>query len=187
MHYQNLQEFTMPDGFRGRSSVIVIIWWAVQSTLFAWSPQPFFGWRNFLLRLFGAKIGRGVKIRPTTRITYPWKLKIGDHCWVGDYCQLYNLDRIELGNHVALAHKVYLCTGSHDKEDRRFQIQSRPVYIEDEVWLTNDVFVGPGVTVGKGVVVGARSTVLKDLPEGMICFGYPAKPVKKRKMTSKNE
>ena len=70
----------------------------------------------------------------------------------------------------------------HDYTDIRFSIYAKEITIEDEVWLPNDVFVGPGVTVGKGVVVGARSTVLDDLPEGMICYGYPAKPIKPREI-----
>ncbi len=178
--YQDLMSFTLPKKFRERNALIVILWWTIQSTMFAWSPQPFFGWRILILRLFGAKIGNNVKIRPTTRITYPWKLKIGNNCWIGDNCDLYNLGDIEIGNNVALAHRVYLCTGNHDYTKTTFDILAEPIKIEDEVWLTNDVFVGPGVSVGKGCVIGVRSTVLNNMPEGMICYGYPAKPVRKR-------
>ena len=92
--YQDLSRFRMPPGFRGRSAVTVQIWWIVQDTLFRWSPQVFYGWRNFLLRLFGAKIGTKVQIRSTTRVTYPWKLTIGDYVWVGDDCVFYNLGEI---------------------------------------------------------------------------------------------
>jgi putative colanic acid biosynthesis acetyltransferase WcaF len=180
--YQDLSMFKVSDEFRGRSKWFVQLWWMVQSTFFALSPQFLYEWRSFLLRLFGAKIGNGVKIRPTTRITYPWNLEIGDHCWVGDDCTIYNLGKIKFGNNVALAHKVYLCTGMHDYQDINFRIYAKDIFIEDEVWLPNDVFVGPGVTIKRGVVVGARSTVLNDLPEGMICYGNPAKPVKPRVM-----
>ena len=81
---QDLSLFRNPPGFRGRSAVVVQLWWLVQSTLFAWSPQFMFGWRAWLLRRFGAKIGKGVKLRPGVRVTYPWKLTIGDHCWFGE-------------------------------------------------------------------------------------------------------
>lgn len=178
--YQDLTRFTMPAGFRGRSAVICQLWWLVQDTVFRWSPQFLFGFRAWLLRLFGARIGVDVRIRPTTRVTYPWKLTIGNHVWVGDDCVFYNLGEIVLGNHVALAHDVYLCTGLHDYTKIEFPIGAKAIVLEDEVWLPNDVFVGPGVTIGRGTLVGARSTVLNDLPPGMICYGYPAKPVKPR-------
>ncbi|EKD88191.1 MAG: hypothetical protein ACD_35C00013G0002 [uncultured bacterium] len=180
--YQDLSKFVVPNEFRGRSKVIVQLWWIVQATFFRISPQFLYEWRNIILRSFGAKIGKGVKIRPTTKITYPWNLEVGNHSWIGDDCTIYNLGKIRIGNHVALAHQVYLCTGMHDYTDIRFSIYAKEITIEDEVWLPNDVFIGPGVTIGKGVVVGARSTVLDDLPEGMICYGYPAKPIKPREI-----
>lgn len=180
MVYQNLQSFKVPPSFRGRSKYVVQLWWIVNATLFRWSPQFLFGWRRFLLRVFGADIGKGVRIRSSVRITYPWKLSIGPHSWVGDDCVLYNLGRITIGKHVALAHKVYLNTGGHAYEKSTFDIFSKPVVIADECWLTNDVYVAPGVTIGKGSIVAARSTVLHDMPEGKVCIGTPAKPVKDR-------
>jgi putative colanic acid biosynthesis acetyltransferase WcaF len=182
--YQDLGRFSMPPGFRGRPAVIVQLWWLVQATLFAWSPQVFYSWRSFLLRLFGANIGKGVRIRPTARITYPWKLIIGDYSWIGDDAVIYNLADVIIGAHVALAHRVYLCTGMHEISRATFDIYALPVVLEDQVWLPNDVFVAPGVTIGRGAVIGARSTVLTDMPAGMVCVGYPAKPIRAR-LTSK--
>lgn len=121
-----------------------------------------------------------MRLRSTVRVTYPWKLTIGSNVWVGDNCVLYNLGQITLGSNVALGHSVYLCTGSHDYTSLDFPIEAFPIHVEDEVWLANDVFVGPGVTVGRGAVVGARSTALRDLPSGMICYGSPAKPARPR-------
>ena len=172
----------MPSDFRGRSAIVVQIWWIVQDTLFRMSPQVCYRWRNLLLRIFGARIGKKVQIRSTTRVTYPWKVTIGDYVWVGDDCVFYSLDEIVVGSHVAIAHDVYFCTGIHDYQELTFCILRKPIYIEDEVWIPNDVFVGPGVTIGNGSVVGARSTVLHDLPPGMVCFGNPARPVKSRVM-----
>lgn len=182
MKYQDLSSFSLPKGFRGKCSLYIQLWWFVQSTLFALSPQILYGWRRFLLRLFGAKVGKKVLIRPSVKITYPWKVKIGDYSWIGDNCDLYSLGDIIIGNNVALAHNVYLCTGTHDFNSPTFDILAFPIIIEDEVWLPNDVFIGPGVTVHKGCVVGARSSVWEDLPEGMICYGNPAKPIKKREI-----
>ena len=183
-HFQNLKLVRVPPTFRGRPAWFVQLWWVVQDTLFRWSPQVCFSWRSFLLRLFGAQLGKNVRIRPTARVTYPWKLSIGDEVWIGDDCVLYNLGEIKLGSNVALAHGVYLCTGMHDYTRVEFPILAYPIRVEDEVWLTNDVFIAPGVTIGRGVVVGARSTVLHSLPPGMVCFGSPAVPVKPRMMAS---
>jgi putative colanic acid biosynthesis acetyltransferase WcaF len=81
---QNLARFRMPPGFRGRSAAAVQLWWLAQSTLFHWSPQFAYGFRRWLLRCFGARVGKGVVIRPSVTITYPWKVSIGDHAWIGD-------------------------------------------------------------------------------------------------------
>jgi putative colanic acid biosynthesis acetyltransferase WcaF len=180
MIYQNLKSFKMPASFRGRSKYIVQLWWITNATLFSWSPQVLFGWRRFLLRCFGAEIGEKVLIRSSVKITYPWKLKIGDYSWIGDDCVLYNLGQITIGNNVALAHKVYLNTGGHEYDKPTFDIFAKPVIIEDECWLTNDVYIAPGVTIAKGAIIAARSTVLKNVKEGTINAGTPSKPIKDR-------
>ncbi len=178
--FQRLDLFRLPSHFRGRSAAIVQLWWLVQSTLFAWSPQFLYGWRRFLLRLFGAKIGKKVLIRPSARITYPWKLSVGDYSWIGDNVELYTLGEIEIGAHVVISQRSYLCTGSHDFTKISFDIYARPIVVHDQVWIASDVFVMPGVSIGLGCVVGGRSTVFQDLPAGKICFGNPATPVKDR-------
>jgi putative colanic acid biosynthesis acetyltransferase WcaF len=180
MNYQRLDQFTLPDNFRGRSAVIVQLWWLVESTIFAWSPQFMYGWRCFLLRLFGAKIGQNVLIRPTARVTYPWKVSIGDHTWIGDDVGLYSLGAIEIGAHTVISQRSYLCTGSHDYSKVSFDIYAKPIRIGSQVWVASDVFIAPGVTIGDGTVVGVCSTVLHDLPEGKICYGNPAQPIKDR-------
>jgi putative colanic acid biosynthesis acetyltransferase WcaF len=180
MKYQDLSKFSVPADFRGKSKVTVQLWWIIESTLFSWSPQVLYGWRRFLLRFFGAKIGKNVLIRSSVKITYPWNLEIGDNSWIGDDCVLYNLGKIKIGKHVALAHKVYVNTGGHDYKRVTFDIFSKPVSIEDECWITNDVYIAPGITVGRGTIIGARSTVLKSMPSGKICVGTPAIPIKNR-------
>jgi putative colanic acid biosynthesis acetyltransferase WcaF len=182
--YQDLSIFTVPASFRGKSKLSVQLWWIVQETLFAWSPQIFYQWRVMLLRLFGAKIGKHVKIRSSVTVTYPWLVSIGDYSWIGDDCVLYSLGNISIGKHVALAHQVYVNTGGHEYRKKTFDIFSKPVLIEDECWITNDVYIAPGVTIGKGTIVSARSSVFKDLPAGKVCVGTPAKPIKDREMYS---
>ncbi|MFT2090322.1 putative colanic acid biosynthesis acetyltransferase [Paraglaciecola sp. 2405UD69-4] len=179
-NYQNLKQFSLPTGFRGRGAFVVQLWWIVQGTLFACSPQFAYGWRRFLLRCFGAKIGCNVIIRPSVKVTYPWKLVIEDNSWIGDYVELYTLGEITIGENAVVSQKSYLCTGSHDYKSELFDIFALPIVVEAQAWVASDVFIGPGVTIGKGAVIAARSSVYKDMQAGMICKGNPAKPIKQR-------
>jgi len=182
--YQDLSRFRVPAGFRGRGPVTVQLWWLIQATLFRLSPQICYGWRRFLLRLFGAHVGRGVLIRPSAEITYPWKVWIGDHSWIGDGAKLYSLADIRIGLNSVVSQHAYLCTGSHDASSVTFDLRALPITIGTECWIASDVFVALGVNIGDGTVVGARSTVFQDLPKGMICYGNPAKPVRRRKIAN---
>lgn len=177
---QQLNSFRLPPGFRGRSAMDVQLWWIVQATLFACSPQFMYGWRNWLLRLFGAKIGVGVIVRPSAKITYPWKVSIGDHSMIGDEVVLYSLGEIEIGENAVISQRSYLCAASHDYTKPDFPIYAKKVCIGAQVWVATDVFVAPGVTIGEGSVVGARSSVFHNLPPMMVCVGSPAKPIKPR-------
>jgi putative colanic acid biosynthesis acetyltransferase WcaF len=185
--YQNLAKFKLPEGFRGRSAIIVQLWWLVEATLFRASPQIFYGWRRFLLRLFGAKIGRGVLIRPSASITYPWKIAIGDSTWIGDHTVLYSLGPIDIGANVVISQNSYICAAQHDPESIGFDMVAKLISIGSECWLASDVFVAPGVSIGEGAVVGVRSSVFHDLPGGMIYFGTPARPVRRRRRSKKRK
>ena len=178
--YQELSRFSLPQGFAGRSIFIILLWSAVQKTLFALSPQFFYRWRRFLLRLFGAEIGSGVIIRPSVKITYPWKLKVGDYSWIGDDVNLYTIGNISIGSNSVVSQKSYLCAGGHDYKTAHFDTFTGDIIIGNKVWVATDVFVAPGVSINDGVIVGARSSVFKDLPENMVCFGNPARAVKSR-------
>jgi putative colanic acid biosynthesis acetyltransferase WcaF len=177
---QDLRTFKLPPNFRGRSGITVQLWWLVQATLFRGSPQLLYGFRRWLLRLFGAQIGEGVLLRPSVKIPYPWKLSIGDHSWIGDDAVLYSFAQITIGKDVVVSQKSYLCAGTHDYRSPAFDIKAMPIVIEDEAWLASDVFVAPGITIGKGAVVGSRSSVFKNLPAMMVCIGSPARPVHAR-------
>jgi putative colanic acid biosynthesis acetyltransferase WcaF len=159
---------------------MVQLWWIVEATLFGLSPQIAYGWRRWLLRLFGARVGTGVQVRASARVTYPWKVEIGDHAWIGDEVVLYSLGEIVIGSNTVISQRCYLCTGNHDFSRPDFPIYAKSVRIGAEAWLATDVFVAPGVSVGQGTVVGARSSVFKDLPAMMICHGSPARPVRPR-------
>jgi len=180
MPKQDLSLFGLPLNFRGRGALTVQLWWLVQATLFRCSPQFAYGFRAWLLRLFGARVGIKTVIRPSVRITYPWKVSIGDFAWIGDNAELYSLGEIEIGAHAVVSQRSYLCAGDHDYTDPTFPIRSHRVVVGAQVWVAADVFVAPGVSIGEGAVIGARSSVFSDMPAGMVCMGYPCRPVKRR-------
>jgi putative colanic acid biosynthesis acetyltransferase WcaF len=177
---QDLSRFRLPENFRGRPGYYVQLWWLVQATLFRWSPQFLYRWRAFLLKLFGAQLGKNVLIRPTATVTYPWKVSVGDYSWIGDDVVLYSLGEIHIGAHTVVSQKSYICAGSHDPAAPAFDITQEPVEIGDQVWIATDVFVAPGTKIGHGAVVAARSVVVKDLPPLMVCVGSPAKAIRPR-------
>lgn len=159
----DLARFRVPEGFRGRPGWVVLLWDAVNALLFKPSPKVFYGWRRFLLRAFGARVGTGVILRPSVHVQFPWKLTIGDHSWVGDDATLYSLGEIRIGSNTVISQKCYLCTGTHDRHAVTFDIEAQPITIGDCCWLATDVFVGPGVTVADETVVGARSSVFRSI------------------------
>jgi putative colanic acid biosynthesis acetyltransferase WcaF len=177
---QQLNKFILPKNFRGKNAFIVQLWWLVEAILFRNSPQFLYGFRRFLLRLFGAKIGKKVIIRSTVKTTYPWKVSIGDYSWIGDDVVLYSLGDIEIGNNVVVSQKSYICTGSHDYLKKDFPIFAKKITLKNECWLATDVFVAPGVIIGEGTVVGSRSSVYNNLPANKVCIGNPAKVIKDR-------
>jgi putative colanic acid biosynthesis acetyltransferase WcaF len=177
---QELNKFKLPKNFRGRHAFVVQLWWLVQFLIFKNSPQLLYGFRRAILRIFGAKIGKKVIIRPSVRITYPWKVSIGDYSWIGDDVVLYSLGEIEIGKNVVISQKSYLCAASHDYLKQDFPIFAKKITIKDMCWLATDVFVAPGITINKGTVVGSRSSVYKDLPANKVCIGNPAKIIRER-------
>lgn len=172
--YQDLSQFCVPPGFRGRSKLFVLLWQIVQDTLFAWSPQPAYAWRRGLLRLFGAQVGIGVLVRPSARIVYPWRVILKDYSWIGDHVHLYSLDLITIGPHTVISQRSYLCTGTHDYTNVAFSLLTKPIVVDHQAWIAADTFIAPGVNIGFGSIVAARSSVFHDVPPLAIAAGSPA-------------
>ena len=139
------------------------LWWLVQGSLFRWSPQFAYGFRRWLLRLFGARVGAKALIRPSATVTYPWKVDIGEHAWIGDDAVIYSLGPVHIGAHAVVSQRSYLCAADHDPDQPDFRCASARCASRTAPVAT-DVFVAPGVTVGREAVVGARSSVFRDLP-----------------------
>jgi putative colanic acid biosynthesis acetyltransferase WcaF len=178
-----LDQFDPRKNFtRGRSKLVEAAWYLVKCFIFM-SPLP---WprkiKVWLLRKFGAKIGRGFSIQPRVAIHFPWKLEVGDHCWMGQRCEILNFERVFIEDHVALAHDVYIATGNHDYSDITMSYMNRPSRIGRGSWIATRVFIGPGVVIGEHCVLSAGSVVTKSVPPWSIAIGNPAKVIKKRSL-----
>lgn len=182
--FVDLRKYDQSNFDRGRSNGLIILWWLVQAIAFPLSIHNFNGFRCWILRLFGAKIGRGVVIRPTARFTYPWKVTIGDYSWVGDDVVFYSLDEIIIGSHTVISQESYLCTGSHDIHKQTFPLTTAPIKIGNGVWVATDCFVAPGVTIGANAVIGARSSVFRNIPAQQVAWGTPCKAYYQRTIIS---
>jgi putative colanic acid biosynthesis acetyltransferase WcaF len=156
------------------------LWFIVQGTVFRFSLYNSFRWRRFLLRMFGAKLGHNVRVRPSVSVDVPWNLTIGDNSSVGDHAILYCLGPVTLGRHVTISQYAHLCAGTHETDTHRMLLLKPPITIGDDAWIAADAFVGPGVTIGAGTLVGARSNVFSSLPAGVVAVGSPARPVRVR-------
>ena len=154
-----------------------IVW-----TLFArWTPPPLHRWRCAILRLFGARIGNGVRIYGSTIVWLPANLLIGDCSVIGPRARLYNQGQIEIGRDAVVSQGAHLCASSHDVSDPLFQLILRPILIKDRAWIAAEAFVGPGVTVGEGAVLAARGVAVRAMDPWMIYGGNPAQPLSPRK------
>ncbi len=158
---------------RGKPNWFIFLWWIIEGIAFPLTPHTFSGFRCWLLTLFGAKIGKGVVIRSSVRILYPWKVEIGDYSWLGDDVYLYSLDNIIIGSHCVISQKSYLCTGSHNLNDQNFGLVIKPINIGNGVWVAADCFIAPGVNIGANSIIGARSSVFKDIPHEKLAWGNP--------------
>ena len=158
------------------------LWIAVRCLFFspAW-PWPS-GLRVAWLRLFGAKVGRGVVIRSRVTVHFPWRLDIGDFVWLGEDSWLLNLDKITVGDNVCISQRAFLCTGSHNYKSATFDLMTKPIVVEDGAWLGASCWVGPGVTVRTHAVLAAGSVANKELEAWSIYQGNPAVFVRRREI-----
>lgn len=161
-----------------------VCWTVCCTLLFRLSPRPCHAWRAFLLRLFGAKVGRGAHVYPGAKIWAPWNVEIGDETGIADGATLYSQGKIRIGNRAVVSQGVHLCAGTHDYTHPGFPLLTKPITVGYQVWIATEAFVHAGVTIGEGAVIGARSVVTKDMPPWMVCAGNPCRPLKPRLMQS---
>ncbi|MDP8989684.1 MAG: WcaF family extracellular polysaccharide biosynthesis acetyltransferase [Acidobacteriota bacterium] len=183
-HRVDLSRFANPDYEPGRSWFVQVLWFLVGLPLLRSAVIPSSGFRRGLLRLFGAKVGKGAVIKPGFRVKYPWLLRVGDHCWLGEDAWLDNLAMITLGNHVCISQAAYLCTGNHDWSDPAFRLIVQPIQIEDGAWVGARAALAPGTVIGEGAIVGLGAVVSGRVPPNEIYSGNPAKFIRRRHIGS---
>jgi putative colanic acid biosynthesis acetyltransferase WcaF len=165
---------------RGRPIVVEVLWHLCKCFLFI-TPLPVpSGFKCFVLRLFGARVGRGVVIKPQVKILFPWKLTIGDFAWIGEEVFILNFEPVTIGAQCCVSQRVFLCGGNHDFRQVDMPYRNGPIVIADGAWVGAQSFVAPGVTIGTETVITASSVVTKDQPPKMVCGGNPCRPMKAR-------
>jgi putative colanic acid biosynthesis acetyltransferase WcaF len=164
---RSLADFKGSGYDKGRPYIVQALWFAIQNLIFSkwWLPQAL---RPPLLRLFGAQVGNSVLIRHRVRVLWPWKLVIGDNCWIGEDAWILNLESVGIGHDVCVSQGAFLCTGSHDLASPSFEYDNGPITIGDGVWLGAQAMVLRGVTIGSGSVIAARARISSDVYPGSL-------------------
>jgi putative colanic acid biosynthesis acetyltransferase WcaF len=150
----------------GRSRLVQVLWYLCSAAVFQSPWFPCSALKVWLLRLFGASVGRGVVIKPCVRIKFPWRLQVGDFVWIGESVWIDNLAVVTIGSNVCLSQGVYLCTGSHDYRSPTFDLITREIQISDRVWVCAMAVVLPGTQIGSDCLLAAHSTVTGVVPSG---------------------
>lgn len=157
-----------------------IIWYYVNVIFFKSGWFPFYGLKVLLLKIFSAKIGSGVCIKPYVNIKYPWFLQIGNNVWIGENVWIDNLDKVTLGNNVCISQGTLLLCGNHDYTKLGFDLMVKPIVIEDGVWLGAQCTIFGGVVCASHSVFSAGTLVTFPSQPYGIYSGNPAIKIKNR-------
>lgn len=157
-----------------------ILWFFVGAPLFQSYFLPLSSFKVFILRCFGAKIGKGVYIKPGVKVKFPWRLSIGDYCWIGEAAWLDNVASIRLDDHICLSQGVYLCTGNHNWSDPHMGLCEAPIHLKSGCWIAAKAILGPGIVVEEGAVLCAGGVATRKLERMVIYSGNPAIAIKSR-------
>jgi putative colanic acid biosynthesis acetyltransferase WcaF len=176
-----LKTFNTNNYDKGRGKLIQLIWIFLNALFLKNSWFIFMGFKVFLLRSFGAKIGRGIVIKPNVNVKFPWKLVIGDDVWIGEGVWIDNLDKVTIGNDVCLSQGALLLTGNHDYRSPSFDYRNEPIRIGNGVWIGAKSMVCPGVVCEDESILTVGSVATKDLKSFGIYQGNPAAFIRERK------
>jgi putative colanic acid biosynthesis acetyltransferase WcaF len=165
---------TPPDWNPGAPLLVQILWFCLGASLLAARWLPGSGWRVTLLRTFGARIGSSCRIKPGLRVKFPWRLQVGQACWLAEDAWIDNLAIVRLGDRVCLSQGAYLCTGNHDFRSPAFSLRHGPITIGSDAWIAARAVIAPGSRIGAGSVVALGAVVRGSVPAGAIVRGNPS-------------
>ena len=168
----------------GRSAPWRFAWFFFAAPIVRSQVVPFSALRVVLLRLFGARIGRRVVIRPGVNVKYPWHLSVGDDTWIGERVWIDCLTSVCIGSDVCISQGAYFCTGNHNWSDPGFGLMIAPIQLNDASWVGAMSTMTPGAVLGTGAIAAAGSVISGTVPDFEIYAGNPARFLKKRVLQS---
>ncbi len=182
MKKTDLSKFNNSGYKPGRSGFTRVLWYFTNVLFFLNPWFPISSFKIFLLKIFGAKVGEGVIIKPSVNIKYPWRLKIGNYVWIGENAWIDNLADVEIGDNVCISQGAMLLCGNHNYKKSAFDLITGEIKLEDGVWIGAKSIVAPGVTCKSHSILAVNSVATKDLEEYTIYQGNPAVKVRKREI-----
>ncbi|HEY1160732.1 MAG TPA: WcaF family extracellular polysaccharide biosynthesis acetyltransferase [Terracidiphilus sp.] len=186
LHCEQLVDLSLPDNSlydKGRSLLWRALWHFAGFPVVRCYWLPVSAIKVRVLRLFGARIGKGAYLKPGLKVKFPWYLTIGDHCWIGEDVWIDNLAQVTIGSHVCISQGAYLCTGNHDWKSPNMKLFRRPIKLQDGCWVGARATLCPGVVLGIGATVTVGSVASGDIPAYQIWAGNPARYIRDRKIT----
>lgn len=176
----NLAGFDGSNFDKGAGVLKIMLWYFVNALVVRASWNPFMKMKIALLRIFGAKIGNGLVIKNNVIVKYPWRLIIGNDCWLGENCWIDNLDKVVIGNDVCISQGAMLLTGNHDYSNSNMPYRNASIRIEDGVWIGAQTTVCPGVIAHRNSILTVGSILTKDMDRNGIYQGNPAIKIRER-------
>ena len=164
----------------GKSFIIRFLWYYTNIFFFKNPLNTFNFTKIFLLKLFGAKIGKGVVIKPSVNIKYPWRLQIGNYVWVGENAWIDNLADVEIGDNCCISQGAMILCGNHNFKKTTFDLITNKIILEEGVWIGAKSIIAPGITCKSHSILAVNSVATKNLIEYSIYQGNPAKKIKER-------
>lgn len=180
MNKVDLSSFDNSDYDTGASIIKRMLWYFTNVIFLQNSYNPFSGIKKFVLRLYGAKIGKNVLIKQSVNIKYPWKLKIGNNVWIGEKTWIDNLDFVEIQDNCCISQGAMLLCGNHNYKKSSFDLITGKILLEEGVWIGSYSIVSPGITCKSHSILAVNSVATKDLEAYTIYQGNPAVEVRKR-------
>jgi putative colanic acid biosynthesis acetyltransferase WcaF len=183
-------DLSIPDNSefcKGRTLVVRCLWHFAGAPILASRLLPISALKSWVLRRFGARVGKGAYIKPGVRVKFPWYLTIGDYCWIGEDVWIDNLCTVTIGSHVCISQGAYLCTGNHDWSSPNMKLFRQPIELRDGSWVGARATLCPGTTLDVGAIVTVGSVASGNIPAYEIWAGNPARHIRDRRLTQKEQ